>query len=484
MNVLLKGLSNLSTRAIYVIYGVFSLLLIFHFFTDFSKDNYGLLLAGFLFLCSAGIFLLRKGSSYLEKFNERTVFLSLLAICFIVKLAWVCMHQIDPRVDYATYYYTAEALSQSFVIDKHYVALFPHIFGYAVFLSIFFKIFGASYMVAPIVNVVLTTISMGLLYAIGKKIGGMKVAITASILWIISPSQTIYNMFVLSEPLYCTILLLIWLMMMMIHEKFQNINISWLMFYSGCLAVLLVFMNTVRPIAAVPLIALAIWLFIIDTAHVKNKRILSKKLVYLLTVVASYYVLSIAANQYVTARLGEEIATTPGYNMYVGFNMKSYGTWNPEDSALLGYYDGKEGWTANDAQKQMLEETKDRIQNEDIDFLELLFNKFIIFLGDDSAAVAYASPVLDHTIRYTLLSNVFYYFLIAASILGAFFAYKHKHKFAIFFICLYAIGLTIAQMLVEVAARYHYSILMSMILLGAFGIHHLFNKEQSLLDNK
>ncbi|UJA79224.1 hypothetical protein LSF16_25165, partial [Bacillus cereus] len=68
-------------------------------------------------------------------------------------------------------------------------------------------------------NVVLTTISMGLIYVISRKIGGVRTAITASVLWIVLPSQTIYNMFALSEPLYCTILLLIWAVMISVHEK-------------------------------------------------------------------------------------------------------------------------------------------------------------------------------------------------------------------------------------------------------------------------
>ncbi len=127
-------------------------------------------------------------------------------------------------------------------------------------------------MVAPIVNVVLTTISMGLIYVISRKIGGVRTAITASVLWIVLPSQTIYNMFALSEPLYCTILLLIWAVMISVHEKIHNISIKKLLVYSILLAALLALMNMVRPIAAVPIIALVIWLFIINTKHIGNKK--------------------------------------------------------------------------------------------------------------------------------------------------------------------------------------------------------------------
>ncbi|WP_369901619.1 glycosyltransferase family 39 protein [Bacillus manliponensis] len=479
MFTLLKGFSNFSTRFIYALYGLFMAVLIFTYFTDVEKDNYVILLLGFLVLCTLGTFILRKSSLYLEKLNEKKCFMMLLLACFVVKVTWICLYKIEPLVDYATFYYTAEDLSKNFQIESRYVALFPHIFGYSSFLSIFLKIFGSSYMIPPILNVVLTTISMGLIYFICKKIGGVRTAITASILWILLPSQTIYNMFAISEPLYCTALLLIWVIMIIIHEKLPKMGIMKLLSYSLLLALLLALMNMVRPIAAVPIIALIIWVFVIDTKHIGDKGVFLKKVGYIVTVLVSYFLFSLAAQHYTTARLGEEIATTPGYNMYVGFNKESSGTWNEADSKLLMYYSGKEGWTANDAQKQMLEETKDRLKNDDIDFAKLFFDKFMIFLGGDTAAVSYASPVLDHQIRYIIISDLFYYFLIAASLVGALLAFKDKNKSAALIICLYAIGLTMAQMIVEVAGRYHYSIVLPMIILAALSINHVFKRNHA-----
>lgn len=125
----------------------------------------------------------------------------------------------------------------------------------------------------------------------------------------------------------------------------------------------------------------------------------------------------------------------------------------------------------------MLEEAKDRLQSGNINFPELFFNKFLVFLEDDGAAAGYAGSVLlDHTERYITLSNIFYHFLIAASLLGVLVAFKNKNKSSIFFICLFPIGLTMAHMLVEVAARYHYSLTISMVILAALGISHISNK--------
>lgn len=473
---LLKGFSNFSIRFIYALYGIFAAVLIFTYFTDIKKDNYIILLLGFLILCTLGTFILRKSSLYLKKLNEKKCFIILLLTCFVVKITWICLYKIEPFVDYATFYNTAEALSANFQIESRYVALFPHIFGYSLFLSVFFEIFGTSYIIPPIVNVILTTISMALIYFIGKKIDGIRTATMASILWILLPSQTIYNMLALSEPLYCTELLLIWIIMIIIDEKLSKIGMVNLIFYSLLLSLLLALMNMVRQIAAVPIIALIVWVFVIDIKHLGHKNILFKKIAYIATVLAGYFLFSLVVHNYTTARLGEEVAKTPGHNMYVGFNKESFGTWNEEDSKLLMYYSEKEGWTANDVQEQMLEDTKDRLKNDNIDFAKLFFDKFIIFLGHDRSAVLYASSVLDHPLRYMIICDIFYYFLIVISLLGVFIAFKDKDKdkSAVLFICLYAIGLTMAQMLVEVAGRYHYSVTISMVILAALGMNHLY----------
>ncbi len=60
--------------------------------------------------------------------------------------------------------------------------------------------------------------------------------------------------------------------MIIVHEKIANINIKRLLVYSILIAALLAFMNMVRPIAAVPIIALVIWFFIIDIKQIGNKK--------------------------------------------------------------------------------------------------------------------------------------------------------------------------------------------------------------------
>ena len=97
--------------------------------------------------------------------------------------------------------------------------------------------------------------------------------------------------------------------MIIVYDKIENMTIAKVLMYSILLAALLVLINMARPIAAVPIIALAIWMFIIDTKHIGNKKLLINKLAYVGVIIIGYLMMSSAANHYVTLRLGEEIAT-------------------------------------------------------------------------------------------------------------------------------------------------------------------------------
>ena len=54
----------------------------------------------------------------------------------------------------------------------------------------------------------LTAASGGLLFLLGRWLWGLESGIAVYLLWVLCPSQTIYNSLVLSEPLYTTLLLL------------------------------------------------------------------------------------------------------------------------------------------------------------------------------------------------------------------------------------------------------------------------------------
>lgn len=475
-------LSGISVFSVYGIYTVFSLIIavvLLNFLLEPGRYGNGFVyLAGLLLAMIFGVLFFGFMARLFSRYNEWKVVLFLVTVCFAVKFSWIWFFRIEPAVDYATFYYTAVDLSNQFVIGNRYVALFPHIFGYAFFLSLFMKLFGTSSFLPPVLNVILSMVALVFIYLIGKRTAGKKVGIAAGLLWIVFPSQTVYNMFALSEPLYTTILLAVLYIMILTGERIRRMHPVKLGLWGVFLALLLAWLNVCRPVALIPMIALFIWLFVIDLKHFSGRGILYNKLLYFSVTVILFTVFTSLANKYISVRIGEEIATIPGYNLYVGFNEKSSGTWNQDDADLLFYYnDHFLEWTADDVQRQMLKEAKKRIKGG-ISFGELFLQKLIIFLGNDRGAVGYASTVLDEEFRTVLawLSDGFYYVLLTLSLAGAAAVLKRNPRSAVVLAVLYAIGLTLAHMLVEVAVRYHYSLTVTFVILAAAGIVQLFGK--------
>ena len=443
----------------------------------------GTYLAAFVYgilLCYVFVKFMPKLLDNLVNIKEWKLFLTLSVICLVVKTAWIYVVRIQPMVDYATFYNYAESLAENWVAESRYVALFPHIFGYSSFLSIFIKIFGGGYHLAPILNVLLTLISGMMLYRIARNLINLQAAVSVYLLWIICPSQTIYNSLALSDPLYTTFIIAFVLMLSELNRQKSGEDRPSVrkMIIAGLVAgVILRAINCCRPIAAILVIAIIIWIFVLRVKELLNKNFRKMWIPFLISLTFIYVITGFLWNWYVTMRLGEEPASVPGYNIMVGFNPKSLGTWNQEDIDLLFSYSGQSGSTAEWAQQQMLEAAKERIFSGDIDFSYLMKEKIKTFLGADSVCVNYHTSVISDTQDLSIICNSFYYAVMLMSILGGVKLWKHSRHTVAVILPLYVIGLTLAQMLVEVAPRYHYSVIPIILLIGQYALYPGRNQE-------
>lgn len=428
-----------------------------------------------ILLCCVCVKLMPQLVNCLAKVKEWKIFLILSVLCLMVKFSWIMIFRIEPAMDYATFYGYAEQLSQNWVANSRYVALFPHIFGYSSFLSIFIKIFGEGYYLAPILNVVLTLMSGMILYRIAKILINYQAAIFVYLLWILCPSQTIYNSLVLSEPLYTMLILAFILVLAEINRlniMTTELNI-WKKLGVGVAAgIILRAINCCRPIAAIFLVAIFIWIFVLRIKELREKQFREAWLPFLISLTFIYVMTGFLWDWYVTMRLGEEPASVPGYNIMVGFNADSLGTWNQEDSDLLYYYSDQEGSTAEWAQQQIFEDAKKRIFSGEIDFSYLMREKIKAFLGEDDACVSYHSAILTDVEDLSIICNSFYYAVLMLGLMGGIMLWKDSRRTVAILLPLYVIGLTLAQMLVEVAPRYHYSVLPIVMLLGQYALFH------------
>ena len=144
----------------------------------------------------------------LEHLGPLRLWLLLTILCTAIKVFWIWRVRVPLAGDYSVFWGYANALAErTTVYGGRYMALFPHIFGYADFLSWFIRLSGPQPMLAPVLNVLLTVCSGSFLYHLCLRWFHLPAATLAYLLWILCPSQTIYNSLVLSEPLYTALIL-------------------------------------------------------------------------------------------------------------------------------------------------------------------------------------------------------------------------------------------------------------------------------------
>ena len=413
---------------------------------------------------AAALWLLRPLCRLTAELGRVRIWIALTVLCLAVKGAWVLLVQVPVSGDYAVFWGYAQSLARSETIDGgRYVALFPHIFGYASFLSWFIRVLGPLPMLAQTLNVILSVCSGSLLFLLGERWWGLPAGISAYLFWIACPSQTMYNSLVLSEPLYTTLILLFLLLATCLTRWSGSPRpVLW----GVAAGLLLRWINGLRPIAAILLIASFLWVLLLRSGKLKDGGTRRLFLPFLAVMTVVYLVTGPLWNAHIASRIGEAPSTTPGYSVLVGFNPASGGRWNQQDSDTLFGYSDQPSATAQQAQAAAMEDAKARITSGQVDFTQLFRQKIRIFLGSDNTCVGYSSAVLRHTELFSKVCNSFYYGIVLLSLAGAVQLWRRGAGSAALLAPLYVLGLTSAQMLVEVAGRYHYSILPALFLLG------------------
>ncbi|MEA5151207.1 MAG: hypothetical protein VB039_01205 [Oscillospiraceae bacterium] len=396
----------------------------------------------------------------------------LTAICLAVNFAWVLLVRVEPTVDYATFWITAKQLGSSQPLSlAEYIAMFPHILGYSTFLGLFVRLFGASSMLAPALNVVLTTASGLIIYSLCLDRGDLRKAAFAYLLWILCPSVTLYNTMVLSEPTYTCLILCFMLIVSRLERRIESGDFRW---PGGCFAaalagLVLSAVNVSRPIAAVLIIAFFIWLFLLRGEALRDGAQWRRWAAVTACLLAVYVASGKCWDAYAERVLGEKPAGIPGYSIYVGFDTDSWGSYSPADMDALVSYRYGPGGSAEYAQKQMLDDAKEHIASGEINIPKLFAIKLQTFLGNDEGGAYYSTASLTPA-EYSLCalaSNVFYYALVLLAALGTAREWKRGGRSSLLLTPLYVIGLTLAQMLVEVSGRYHYSIIPMLVIAAA-----------------
>lgn len=397
----------------------------------------------------------------------------LTALCFAVGLLWALIIRIEPFSDYKTYWDCAVSIAYGQELySTEYVAMYPHILGYASFLSLFIRVFGAHVFVGVLVGLVLSCLSGLLIYALCLETLDLGAAVFAYGLWVLYPGRVMLGSLIFSEPLYtCLLLLFLWLMLRL-YARQERIKNRWLpaVAWGLGLGLLLEAIHAVRPISAILLIAFVLWLFLLRGREMKDGKLWRLWLTVLVLMVFAFRGAGKLWDARLEGLLGEEPAGLPVYNLYVGFNMDTLGQWSSEDMDLLFSYRRQPGGSAPAAQRSMLPHVKERLQSGQIDFPALFGSKLFVFLGNDELG--------GYTYRFTrsegfvkicmVICNCYYYLLLSLALCGLGRLWKLRQRSPFALLPLYTLGLTLAHLLIEVSSRYHYSLIPMFLLFAAF----------------
>jgi len=396
----------------------------------------------------------------------------LAAFCFALNIVWVLLVQLKPFSDYDEYWQVACALAAGREIpDAWYVAMYPHILGTATILSGLIRLFGESVFAVTAVNVVLTSVSCTLIWLIGRELLSEQQAFLAALLWAFTPCKMMLGSLVFSEPWYTLLILLFfWLFLRLAPQLGAEGPVPWAALGSlALLGLLLALINIIRPIAAILIIALVLWLLFLRGAEAKKLRVWGLWLLALAAMLGLYKGTLTLWDRHVERVLGQEPASVPWYNIYVGLNQETEGRYTDEDMDLLtGYL--KQGMSADEAQQHMIPHVQERLSGLDVP--KLLAAKLFTFLGNDELG--------GFTYRFTrpplfvklcmVICNVFYYAMLLAGIAGLVRMFFSPRLSPGLLLPLFFLGLTLAHMLVEVANRYHYSLIPVLIIFAALGL--------------
>jgi 4-amino-4-deoxy-L-arabinose transferase-like glycosyltransferase len=147
--------------------------------------------------------------------SDREFLVFAIVATFAIRLLWVLLVRPEPVSDFSWYVASATAISEG----RGYVgqngsptAFWP--VGYALFLGILFKLFGAQVIVAELANAVLAAGTVALFYPLAQSLSGSTLVARLATLFVLAwPNQIAYTSLasdsVLFEFLLCAVLLVL-----------------------------------------------------------------------------------------------------------------------------------------------------------------------------------------------------------------------------------------------------------------------------------
>ena len=428
--------------------------------------------------------------------GEKALVAFVLAVGTALRLLVVWNLPMQVASDYKTYYDIADLIAKGTLRTDgpgycDYIAMFPHVYGYPCVLSLLFRIFGTSVCTAQIFNVVLSMLTVFLVYLTAKLAGGRLCGLVALVLSAFWPSQILYVNMVAGEYLFSFMLMVgLYVFVDTVKDLSRDARhpVTGVLLHVF-LGIWLAMTAAIRPMALLLLVTVAICTLFervrIPVRLTKDQPVslvfLSKGWMRCITVIAVYLLTSALITVGITNAVDKDLAsgtTSFGYNLLVGLNTESEGGWNQEDADYL-YATLEETGDATQAHMACRDLAIKRLGDVK-GILNLFLYKFqVLWMNDDYGTTwnllfmdqqGTLTPELESFLYWIRgWGNIFYLLVLALSLVAGVTFWQKGASLAYPFMLMY-LGTVAMHLLLENQNRYHFHTLYMLAILAAFGV--------------
>ena len=427
------------------------------------------------------LFICKKFLLKIKLAKQLHMLLLLVLITAVPRLIWITCVKVTPLSDFNTYHIIATAIAKGSITAGSYIALFPHYIGYPVLLAPFYMLFGSYSDVATFLNILLSCGISLLIYYIGSNIFDRKCGFLSALIWSLWPSQIFYNALVSTEILFTFLMLLCIYFFTRILNSKGGIFSALIKFV--LLGIICCLSNVIRPVGLIVLIAICLYysVFVIEKIKIKNSALFSK-IVFLSSLLVTYLITSSLVNVFISKAVDREIAKYPfGFNIYVGSNYASNGSWNMEDANILNELQKIPGITPQEIHNELLQRSWERITSRSISGnLKFIYNKHAMIWPVDFESLLYIkSGLIQQDMKFDFykfesllikVSNFYYHTILLLCLFGGGILVLKKNQGMPLFLVIILLGIIFLHMIVEVAGRYHFPTISIFSILASYGI--------------
>lgn len=421
-----------------------------------------------LFLALSGILMLLRIVS-IQKISSSIFLTGLITLSLIVRFWWIYTIDTQPISDFDYMLKSAQGLldgDSKRIYNSHYFDIASDNIPFTLFeaaMLYFFKTITS----LKIINVLLSTVIVYLLYKITQRVASENTARIVSLMAVLYPPFFIYTSILTNQTLSIVLILCA------ILGYIRKIN----MIYVG---LLLALANLIRPTAVIYLVGIVVFIILNNFYY---KQIWTFKGIKNLfapcfKLVAAYFLLifivSISLETSGISKHSLFYNPIPNYKLLVGLNHETIGNYSKSDNQLT--YDT--ATFERNAQTLIKERVEDKSK-----LLKLFNAKFNNLWGKFDAALSWALTKnvnnSNEVIFLKLFEQYFYLAIIGFGLcflMSLLFGKKLLPNSYYLLFCTTLLGFVLIYLFIEIQTRYRYEIYPLFLFLAGAGITTLFSK--------